>query len=174
MMMRMTSIKNIFIVLVILDLALVGFSLYKGGLWLINSQLAFISSFLVTVASYFSYKRLIDKRVRLKMESFDDRSELDKIEDPYDLYSEDEVKEDLDLSEVIKEERAKIVSLKESANNLAKSVGGLFSPIRLLSYLFLFVSFLYLVNNQKFYVLPYLIGLFVVPLSAMIGGMIKR
>jgi hypothetical protein len=160
--------------MIILDLVLVGFSLYKGGLWLINSQLAFLSSILVTVASFFSYKRVVEKRLKLEAESYDDRSELDKIEDPYDLYGEDEVDEDLDLKEVIKQERAKVVSLKATANNLAKSIGGALSIFRLLSYLFLFVSFLYLVNNQKFYVLAYLVGLFVVPLSAMIGGVLKR
>jgi len=174
MMTRMMSIKNIFIVMLALDFMLVGFSLYSGGLWLINSQLAFLSSLLVTIASYFSYKRVIQKRVELEAENFDDRSELEKIEDPYDLYSDDEVDENLSLQEVIKEERAKVVSLKATANNLAKSIGGAFSPFRLLSYLFLFVAFLYLVNNQKFYVLAYIVGLFVVPLSAMIGGMIKR
>jgi len=138
----------------------------------INLQIASLSSFLIIIASNYTHKRMVNSK--LKTGIYDNEDPLDKIEDPYDLYSEDEVKEDLDLSEVIKEERAKIVSLKESANNLAKSIGGLFSPIRLLSYLFLFVSFLYIVNNQKFYVLPYIIGLFIVPLSAMIGGMIKR
>jgi hypothetical protein len=173
-MMRMTSIKSIFIVMIILDLALVGFSLYKGGLWLINSQLAVLSSLLVTVASYFSYKRVVEKRVKLEMESYDDRSELDKIEDPYDLYGEDDVNEDLDLKEVIKEERAKVVSLKATANNLAKSIGGALSIFRLLSYLFLFVSFLYLVNNQLFMVWAYVSGLFVVPLSALVFALLGR
>jgi hypothetical protein len=176
MMMRMMSIKNILLIIFIVDLFLIGFSFYKGGFWLINSQLAFLSSLLVTIASYFSYKRVIDKRVKLESESYDDRSELDKIEDPYDLYSEDESNKnkELELKELIKEERAKVVSLKQTANNLAKTIGGAFSPFRILSYLFLFVSFLYLVNNHKFYLLAYIIGLFVVPFSALLGSMFLK
>jgi len=161
----MTSIKNIFIVLVILDLALIGFSLYKGGRWLINSQLAFISSFLVTVASYFSYKRLIDKRVRLKMESFDDRSELDKIEDPYELYDEDEINqtpiEDLDVKQIIKDEKKKIKII--NPKSLKYGIKGGFSLLRLGGYLFLIAGFIALKNNHlldlKIYLPSILIGI---------------
>jgi len=173
---KMKNIKSIIMIIFVVDAMLIMISLYQGGNWLINSQLSFASSLLITLASYYSYKRVIEKRVALEIENYDDRSELEKIEDPYDLYSEEEVSDkEKDLAEVVKEERAKVTSLKATANNLAKTIGGAFSPFRLGSYLFLFVAFLYLVNNQLFTIFAYVSGLFVVPLSALLSFiMIKR
>ncbi len=93
---------------------------------------------------------------------------MDKVDDPFDLYSEEIVDSEKDLVDVVKEERAKVTSLKATATNLSKTVGGAFSPFRLGSYLFLFLAFLYLVNNQLFYIWAYVSGLFVVPLSVLI------
>jgi len=166
----MKNIKTIIMIMFAVDAVLIMISLYQGGNWLINSQLSFASSFFVTLASYYSYKRVIEKRIALDIENYDDRSDLDKIEDPFDLYSEDKVDEGKDLLEVIKEERAKVTSLKATATNLSKTIGGAFSPFRLGSYLFLFMAFLYLVNNQLFYIWAYVSGLFVVPLSAILSS----
>ena len=166
----MKNIKSIIMIILAVDVILIMISLYQGGNWLINAQLSFASSLFITLASYYSYKRVIEKRVALEIENYDDRSELEKIEDPYDLYSDEEVLEvERNLVEVVKEERAKVTSLKATANNLAKTIGGAFSPFRLGSYLFLFLAFLYLVNNQLFYIWAYVSGLFVVPLSALLS-----
>ncbi len=166
----MTNIKKVVILFFIVDFVLVIFSVVKSEGWFINSQIAFFSSLFITMASYFSYKRLIEKRVALNAESYDDRDEVDKIDDPHDLYSP-EIKEDenRDLQEVIKEERAKIGGVKNTATNLAQSAGGIFSPFRIASYLFLFLGFLYLANNELLNIFAYLVGLFVVPLSALLG-----
>ncbi len=171
MTMKMTNIKKIVTLFFIIDLALIVFSLFRGENWLINSQIAFLSSLFVTLASYFSYKRLIEKRVALNAESYDDRDEVDKIDDPHDLYSAEIKEEDSqkDLKEIIKEERAKIGGVKNTASNLAKSVGGIFSPFRIFSYFFLFLGFLYLANNELLNIFAYLVGLFVVPFSSMVG-----
>ncbi len=175
MTMKMTNIKKIVTLFFIIDLALIIFSLFKGENWFINSQIAFLSSLFVTLASYLSYKRLIEKRVALNAESYDDRDEVDKIEDPHDLYSP-EIKEDenKDLQEIIKEERAKIGGVKNTASNLAKSAGGIFSPFRIFSYFFLFLGFLYLANNELLNIFAYLVGLFVVPFSSMVGLLIPN
>lgn len=170
----MKNIKSIIMIMFAVDAVLIMIALYQGGNWLINSQLAFASSFFVTLASYYSYKRVIEKRVALEIENFDDRDEMDKLDDVHDLYSEEVVDEEKDFKEVIKEERAKVTSLKATATNLAKTAGGAFSPFRLGSYLFLFLAFLYLVNNQLFYIWAYVSGLFVVPLSAILSAMIIR
>ena len=171
----MKSIKTIIMIVLGVDALLIMISLFQGGNWLINSQLAFLSSLLVTLASYFSYKRVVEKRIALENEHYDDRDALEKIDDPFDLYSKEVVDEAKDFQEVIKEERAKVTSLKQTASNLAKTAGGVFSPFRLGAYLFLFVAFLYLVNNQLFYVWAYVSGLFVVPLSMLISTiMIKH
>jgi len=176
MTMKMTNIKKIVTLFFIIDFALIIFSLFRGENWLINSQIAFLSSLFVTIASYLSYKRLIEKRVALNAESYDDRDEVDKIEDPHDLYSPEIKEEDSqkDLKEVIKEERAKIGGVKNTASNLAQSAGGIFSPFRIASYLFLFLGFLYLANNGLLNIFAYLVGLFVVPLSSMFGLVFKN
>ena len=164
----MRMMKNIKIGLLGLffwDALLVVLSLYQGGAWLLNSQLAFLSSLFVTVASYFSYKRLIDKRLALG-EGEQLRDSIQKQEDPYEVYDEAEDTTET-LKQVIKEERAKVTSLKQTGENLYKSLSGIFSPFRLLSYLFLFFAFLYLANGGHFVVWAYVSGLFVVPLTAM-------
>ena len=171
----MRDIRTIIMIVFGVDALLIMISLMQGGNWLINSQLSFASSLLVTLASYYAYKRVIEKRVAIDIENYDDRDELDKLDDVHDLYSDEVVDEERDLKEVIKEERAKVTSLKATASNLAKTAAGAFSPFRLGSYLFLFLAFLYLVNNQLFTIWAYVSGLFVVPLSALIGAiMIKK
>jgi hypothetical protein len=164
----MKHIKLLLGTLLVVDTMLIMIAFVEGGDWLINSQLSFLSSLFVTLASYYAYKRVIQKRIALDRESFDSRDEMEKIDDPFDLYSDEEVVEERELKEVIKEERAKVTSLKATANNLSKTVAGAFSPWRLLSYLFLFMAFLYLVNNGIFYIWAYISGLFVVPLSVLL------
>ncbi len=164
----MKNIKLLLPIMIGMDFVLIMIALWQGGHWLINSQLAFASSLFVTLASYYSYKKVIEKRLALQSESYDDRDEVDKLDDPFDLYGEESIDKEKDLVEVVKEERAKVTSLKTTAANLSKTIGGAFSPFRLGSYLFLFLAFLYLVNNHLFYIWAYVSGLFVVPLSVLI------
>ncbi len=170
----MMPIKKSIMIAVILDTLLIMIALYQGKNWLINTQLAFVSSLLVTLAAFYSYKRVIEKRIALENENFDARDDVDKIDDPFDLYSEDTQPHEKDLKAVIKEERAKVTSLKTTASNLSKTASGFFSPFRLLAYLFLFVAFLYLVNNHLFEIWAYVSGLFVIPLTSLITAIMIR
>ncbi len=170
----MKNIKLLLPIMISMDFVLIMIALWQGGHWLINSQLSFASSLLVTLASYYAYKKVIEKRLALDSERYDDRDEVDKLDDPFDLYREEIADEEKDLAEVVKEERAKVTSLKQTANNLSKSVAGAFSPFRLASYLFLFLAFLYLVNNHLFDIWAYVSGLFVVPLSALLFAIMIR
>ena len=167
MMSMMMSIKKILVFIVLLDLLLVIYGFFKPSNWLLNSQLAFISSLFVTLASYLSYKRMIQKR--LEVGDVDSRDLIDKMDDRFDLYDEKEGIEDKDLKAIIKEERAKFTP-KKSVENLYKSMGGLLNPLRVLSYLTLILSFLYLVNSHNFDLGAYLIGLAVVPLGTLLGS----
>ncbi len=159
----MRSIKKIVIYFLIADLFLIVLSLIVDGkIWLINSQVAFLSSLLITLASFKSYEKLVKNRVELAKDNLHDvQDEIDKIDDPHDLYSKD-----VDFKEVIKEERKKITNLKTAYENFKNSSKGAFSLLRLGAYGFLFVSFLYLVRHELFSIAPYMIGLFVVPLVA--------
>ncbi len=173
MMRMMRDIKKALIIVATLDVIVIMIALYQGDAWLINTQLAFLSSLFVTLASYYSYKRVIEKRLELE-EAKIQRDSVEQIDDPFDLYSPEVVDEEKDFKEIIKEERAKVVSLKQTGVNLYKSLGGAFSPWRLLSYLFLFLAFLYLVNNKLFVIWAYVGGLFIVPISAMIFAIMIR
>ncbi len=170
----MKNIKLLLGIVLSVDMMLIMIALWQGGNWLLNSQLSFASSLFVTLASYYSYKKVIEKRLALESESYDDRDAVEKLEDPFDLYSQESVDTQKDLVEVVKEERAKVTSLKQTASNLSKTVAGAFSPFRLGSYLFLFLAFLYLVNNGLFYIWAYVSGLFVVPLSALLFSIMIR
>ncbi len=163
------SIRVVIFTIFVVDTVLAVFSFYQGENWLINTQVAFFSSLFVTLSSFLSYKRLIHKRLESEVEDMPDF--IDKIEDSFDLYSKDD--KEKDFQEIIKEERAKLKGGKTTMKNLFHSLSGAFNPLRLLSYLFLFVGFVYLVNNQQFELLAYLIGLFVVPFSALLVSFVN-
>jgi hypothetical protein len=159
----MINIKKIITVLILADLSLVFFSIYFGNHWLISSQSAFFASLLVTLSSFIGYKKMVDKRVENGDIPKEDRDELDIIEDTHDLYSAE------DLKELIKEERARIGGLKNTAVNLGKSAGGALSVFRLVSYAVLFLSFLYLNRHGLLNIMGYLSGLAIVPLTATVA-----
>ena len=128
----------------------------------INFQIAFLSSVLVLLGSTYSYKRLVERRVDSE-DRPDDTDLVEKIDDPFDLYSEEisaeVIEEDLDLKAVVKEERARLKSQKNTLKNTAKSTPALVSMFRVLPYLFLVLGFIGLKNNQLLALMPYLIGL---------------
>lgn len=139
--------------------------------WLLNFQLAFLSSVLIIMGSFYSYRRMIIKRLE-SGEAGDDVL-LEKLEDPHGLYEEeyDETPhEALDLKEVIKDERAKLKANKQSFKKTLKSTPALFSPLRFVPYLFLVLSFIGLNNNKILDVPAFLIGLGVGVLTAIFLG----
>jgi hypothetical protein len=165
----MINIKKLSMTLVVVDLFLIALSLYHGNHWLISSQSAFFSSLLITLASFLGYKKMVEKRIETGDIPKEDREELDIIEDVHDLYGED-----LDLKEVIKEERAKIGGLKNSAVNLGKSASGAVSIFRLVAYGVLFLLFLYLNRHGMLNIMGYLTGLAVVPLVATVSIFFRK
>lgn len=165
----MINIKRIILIFSAVDLALIIFALSRSENWLISSQSAFFASMLVTLASYFGYKKMIKKRIDAGDIPEEERELLETIEDPHDLYGEEK-----DFKEVIKEERAKIGGFKTSAQNLAKSASGALSIFRLVAYGVLFLSFLYLNRHGLLNVTAYLVGLAIVPLTAMIAILLNK
>ncbi len=166
----MIAIKKLLYWMVVADLFLVVFALTRGMKWLISSQTAFLSSVLVTVASFYAYKLLVDKRIADGDIPQEDRNTLDIIEDRHELYEEDHVKRVEELKAVIKEERAKIGGIKNSAQNIAKTLKAIFSPLRVAAYIFLILGFLYLNRHDYLDIWAYVAGLTVVPLVSMFLG----
>ncbi|MGB5964923.1 MAG: hypothetical protein WBF77_02690 [Sulfurimonadaceae bacterium] len=137
------------------------------ALWLhsyaffINFQIAFLSSVLILLGSTYSYKRLVDRRVASE-DRPDDTDLIDKIDDPFDLYSEEIKSEvvadnELDLKAIVKEEKKRLKP--QNIKNTAKSAPALVSIFRVLPYIFLVLGFIGLKNNDLLSLVPFLIGL---------------
>jgi len=174
MMTRMRNIKKLLYWMAVADLLLIAFSLRQGMHWLISSQTAFFSSLLVTVASFYAYKLLIQKKLESGDIPPEDRDELDIIEDKHELYEDDTPHDTVaDLKAVIKEERAKIGGIKNSAQNIAKTFSAILSPLRVTSYIVLVLGFLYLNRHGYLDIWAYVTGLTVVPVVSLFFGRVR-
>lgn len=143
------------------ELMILSFWFYSFTVF-INFQIAFVSSVLILLGSTYSYKRLVERRVASE-ERPDDIDIMDKIDDPFDLYSEDIRQEELpqdeavDIKALVKEEKKRIKV--QNVKNTAKSAPALLSIFRVLPYIFLILGFIALKNNALLSLMPYLIGL---------------
>lgn len=156
------SIKIILVVeILILLTKLISFGFF------INLQVAFLSSFFVIVGSSFAHRKMVVKQVESKnIEK--KRDLLDEIEDPHELYDDEPINDasvdELDLKEIVKQEKKKIkiVSLKSIKEGGRASV----SSFRLVPYLFLILGFISLKNNELLNITIYLPSL----LSGIVVG----
>ena len=168
--------KKVFFSLVVTDafLALLVY-LWKGDIWLLNTQIAFFSSSFIMLASMKSYKNMVTKAVNAGAVTDDGRDTLDKVEDPYDLYDEEKIEVGGDchrtLVEVVKEERANLKKSRRSIWETTKDAKASYSFYRLSAYGILILGFFYLNGNHILKLFPYLtflsIPLFVVPFSLL-------
>ncbi len=156
--------------------ALVIAQIFIFSLWLysfeffINFEVAWLSAFLIMLGSMYSYQKLVSKRLA-DYEANIDLDVIDKIDDPYDLYSEnsiDEEENEKDIREVVKEEKARLKANK--INGIKAGAPATVSIFRLLPYLFLGLGFIGLKNNELLLLTPYLIGIGVGIISAFLAG----
>ena len=144
------------------EIAIFSLWLYSYTFFL-NFQIAFLSSVLILLGSTYSYKRLVDNRVASE-DRPDDTDLVDKLDDPFDLYSEEISSvpmdaEDLDLKTVVQEEKKRLKENKQTLKNTAKSTPALVSIFRVVPYLFLVLGFIGLNNNGLLSLVPFLVGL---------------
>lgn len=147
---------------VISEIAIFALWLYSYAFF-INFQIAFLSSVLILLGSTYSYKQLVERRVASE-DRPDDTDLIDKIDDPFDLYSEEisseaVADEDVDLKAVVKEEKKRLKEEKKTFKNTAKSAPALVSIFRVVPYLFLVLGFIGLKNNELLSLVPFLVGL---------------
>jgi len=167
------KIKKIILSFIILDLFIIALlTLLEEYIWILNSQVAILSSIAVTLGSYYGYKKNIAKRVEVH-ENFDDNyDEIDKMDDQFDLYSPDipetEVKEQMSKDEIKEEiKKNKDALKKNNVKNLYKSFGAMSSIYRLGGYIILILGFFFLNNNGNLHILSYLSGFLIVPILAL-------
>ena len=144
---------------------LVSFTLY------INLQIAFLSSFFIILGSIYSYKKMVNKQVDINFVDAK-RDILDEIEDPHELYENYEINntpaEELNLKEIVKEEKAKIKTF--SLSSIKHGAKGSTSLFRLLPYLFLVLGFIALKNNELLNIAIYLPSLLVGIIAGSLSG----
>jgi hypothetical protein len=142
-------------VLLIVDIGVVIFCFLSGErLWLINSQIAFVSSSLVLFASLVSYKKMVEQRVALG----DDGVSGDVIESMDEKYDFDDDK-DKNPEELLKEVKAEMKQDKRGVLEILKDSKTSLSLYRLLAYGVLILGFLYLNNNHLLHISSYLSSL---------------
>jgi len=165
----MTSISiKILKVLLLVDLLLLVFSIAFGGeLWIYNTQVGFISATLIMIASVISYRRMVNTRVEHGIVTMDDSKDvIDKLEDPYDLYSEEVKEEESDdrkFAEVVKEEKKKLKENRRTLFQVLKDTKAALSLYRLGAYAFLILGFLYLNRHALLHIPSYIVALSIPP-----------
>ncbi len=172
---KTTMTKETLKIFLIIDLVVIFLYLLFGELtWLLNTQVALISSLLVTIGSYMGYKKNILARAEDHINDDDNYDEVDKMDDQYDLYSPEA--EQLDITEPNKEEIQEAMKpIKQNHfANFKSGFSGMASFYRLFGYIFLIIGFFYLNNNGYLHVYSYIIGFLIVPISALIVGVVTR
>ena len=159
------TIRRLSLFYVIGDVVLIAVSVSVGGWWLMNTQLAFICSMLITFASFFSYKIMIEKKIDSK-DYGDHKEAYDDLEDPYKVFEEDE--EDAPVQET--SHPKKTTKLRNMVYGLMSGIGGALSLYRILAYSVLFLAILYLIRHDIFAAIPFFIGLSVVPVVSLVSG----
>ncbi|MDN5041767.1 hypothetical protein O8C80_00340 [Aliarcobacter butzleri] len=169
-------------VFIFLDLCIFIYALvFQNKLWLLNTQVAFISSLFITIASFVSYKKNIQNRLSnfdySKISKGEYRDKIDEIDDPYDLYTEYEEIPENELTaekikEIINDEKSKVK--RNSVKNTIFSASGFLSIYRIFGYVILIFGFFVLNNNKIFMPIAFIIGLGIVPFGVLISKLIKK
>ena len=153
--------KKIATVLITVDILLFAMAVIFFDIKVIYStQIGYISSTMVMIASIISYRRMVHARVKEQIITMDDsRDTIDKLEDPYDLYSEDVVDEEQEFSETVKEEKKKLKQKRRSLYETIRDTKAALSVYRLSSYALLIIGFMYLNRQQLLHIPAYIIAL---------------
>ncbi len=160
-MMKPNAIKLLRVYLFI-DMGLILLSLMMGEAWLLNSQLAFLCSLMITFASFYAYQKMVQNR-------------LDAGDIPEDKFEHLYVDEGLeDEEEDEKEVKKAPSSFKISAKNVLLSYKSALSLYRIAGYGVLFLVVLFLIRHEQLDAIAFFAGLSVVPLSSLILAVMSK
>ena len=152
--------KRVLIYLPIVALFVVAiFYILSGTNGAISALVAYLSACLITLSSINSYRKMVEARLRDGIIPQEDRDELDKIEDPHRLYEDDEEIDEKEVSDIIKEEKAKLKQSKRGLKETVKDSAPALAPVKLLSYIILALGFIWLKSNSMMILYAYLISL---------------
>ena len=161
--------KKAISIFLVVEIVIFATYFYSQKLFL-NIEVAFLSAFLIILGSSFAYKKMIHSKID-SGEYEDERDVLDTIDDPHELYEElnDIPAEELDLKQIVKEEKAKIKTL--SLKSAKHGIRGSFAMMRLIPYLFLVLGFIALKNNNMLDLAYYLPALLI---GIVVGSLVSR
>jgi len=169
-------VKKIVVFLMLADILLAAVSLFVGKGWLVNTQTAFLTSALVMAASMFSYGQMVKRRIENdEVPEMSDRDVIDKLDDPHDLYRDDNAEEMNDtknLRKALREEKLRIKANRRSPYEMLKDSRASMSIYRLGAYALLVFGFFYLSSRNILQPLPYLIGLGL-PVAAVVAALMS-
>lgn len=173
MMMKRTRIK-IINTLLIVDIGIVLFCYLAGERdWFLNSQVAYLSSLMVVLASIYSYAQMVKAGVENEIITTSNEELLEKIEDPHALYDEN-----ISHSEFISESNTEILKqvqddkgqvqddeedTKISTIEAMKKNKAYVSFYRIGAYAILVLGLFYLQSIKIFHMPSYMLGLFLPP-----------
>ena len=168
---KKTMTKKSIIIFLILDV----FCLLQGQTnWLLNTQIAFLSSLMVTVGSYLGYQKNVQNRAQEHIND-DTYDEIDKMDDKYDLYSPEAPQEEIIENPTKEEIKEAMKPIKQNHfANFKSGLGGMASLYRIFGYVGLIIGFFYLRNNDFLHIYSYILGFLIVPISALLISVFLR
>lgn len=171
--MTKTSIKIVKVLAIVNIIVVVLIVLFFNLRWLYSFEIGFLSSALVMGASLLAYRRMVDTRVEHNIITLDDSKDvIDKLEDPYDLYSEEVIEEvieeDKPLVDMVQDERKKLKENKRSLYETLKDTKAALSVYRLGAYAVLILGFLYLNRHGLLHIPSYILALGIPPIVIVI------
>ena len=125
---------------------------------MITFLIAFLSASLILYSSKKSYQKYVKKSIENRIDMGDGKDSIDKIDDPFDLYSDEVEKLQQDEKETFKTEKKRFSILKQK-KEIAKTLPTNFSFFRLFSYGVLIVGFIYLKESGNLDITLYLTGI---------------
>lgn len=166
----MSTLNRIISTLLFSEILVFSTALYSKSLF-VNVQVAFLSSLFVIIGASLAYKKMINTKIDTEAYE-EDRDLLDTIEDPHGLYDEtinEAPVDELDLKQIVKEEKAKIktFSVKSIKHGARASV----SVFRIVPYIFLILGFIALKNNNILDLSVYLPSLLI---GIVVGSLVSR
>jgi len=118
---------------------------------------AYISSLSIIIFSFKTYKDMVNSRLQLEDSSFDDRDIIDKIDDKFNLYdNEQENLQNRELKDIIKAEKEALKANRRSIKETLKDSAIAFNYKRLIAYLILVVGFFALLKSKNLVLTFYL------------------
>lgn len=166
--------KKLALIYLCSDAVLIAICAYFGAVHVLNSQVALISSSLIILASFLGYKKRVAKKIATAdISAFDDVFDEDENSR---IPSQDEVAK-LGNSRIPNENEAKNARNSRIPNEKTPKIplrlyefGSVFSPLRLLGYVLLILTFFILLKKELFEPLSFLAGIAVMPISALFSA----